>query len=72
MAVKTTVQPFGEWEGMTVNKYTITQVAGIQVSVINYGATVTSIVVPDKTGSPADVVLGFDTLEGYKIGRAHV
>lgn len=65
MAVKTTVQPFGEIDGRTVNKYTITQVAGIQVSVMNYGATVTSIIVPDKTGSPADVVLGFDTLEGY-------
>jgi aldose 1-epimerase len=65
MAVKITVQAFGEYEGRTVNKYTITQVSGIQVSVMNYGATITSIVVPDKTGSPADVVLGFDTLEGY-------
>ncbi|NOT52575.1 MAG: galactose mutarotase [Chitinophagaceae bacterium] len=65
MAAKTTVQSFGKLEGRTVNKFTITQGAGIQVSVINYGATVTSIIVPDKTGSPADVVLGFDTLEGY-------
>jgi aldose 1-epimerase len=65
MTVNVTVQPFGEYEGKKVDKYSITQVAGIQVSIINYGATVTSIIVPDKAGSPADVVLGFDTLEGY-------
>lgn len=65
MAVKITVQAFGEYEGRTVNKYTMTQVAGIQVSVMNYGSAITSIIVPDMTGSPADVVLGFDTLEGY-------
>ncbi|MGQ0740014.1 MAG: aldose epimerase family protein [Bacteroidota bacterium] len=65
MSVKTTVQPFGEYGGKVVNKYTITQMAGIQVSVINYGATITSIIVPDKAGSPADVVLGFNTLGGY-------
>ena len=65
MAVNVTVQPFGEFEGRTVNKYTITQTAGIQVSVINYGATVTGIFVPGRNGAPADVVLGFETMEGY-------
>jgi len=65
MAVNVTVQPFGEYVAKPVSKYTITQAAGIQVSIINYGATVTSIVVPDKSGAPADVVLGFDTLHGY-------
>ncbi|MEQ1676344.1 MAG: aldose epimerase family protein [Chitinophagaceae bacterium] len=65
MAVRTTVQPFGEHRGKQVNKYIITQVAGIQVCVMNYGATITNIIVPDKTGTPGDVVLGFDSLEGY-------
>ena len=65
MRVTTTEHFFGEYEGKTVNKYTITEVAGIQVSVINYGATITNIIVPDRSGSPADIVLGFDTLEGY-------
>lgn len=32
--------------------------------VISYGATITSIQVPDKKGVPDDVVAGFDTLEG--------
>lgn len=65
MAAKTTIEAFGEYEGRVVNKYTITSDSGLQVSVINYGATVTSIIVPGKTGVPADVVLGFDSLEGY-------
>jgi aldose 1-epimerase len=65
MGAKITVQPFGEWEGRSVNKYIITETAGIQVSVINYGATVTSIIVPDRNGSVDDVVLGFDTLDEY-------
>jgi aldose 1-epimerase len=73
MGVKVTVQPFGEWNGLTVNKYTITEIAGIQVSVINYGATVTSIVVPDRNGAPADVVLGFNTLDEYvKAGNYYI
>jgi aldose 1-epimerase len=65
MAVRTTVQEFGTFEGKPVSKYIITELSGIQVTVMNYGATVTGIIVPDKTGSPADVVLGFNTLDGY-------
>lgn len=65
MRVTTTEQFFGTFNGKQVNKYTITEVAGIQVSVINYGATITNLIVPDRSGSPADIVLGFDSLEGY-------
>jgi aldose 1-epimerase len=35
------------------------------VKVMTYGAIVTELHVPDRQGRPADVVLGFDTLEGY-------
>lgn len=65
MAVKITVQPFGEYEGKQVNKYTITGDSGMQVGVINYGATITNIIIPDKNGSLADIVLGFESLSGY-------
>lgn len=34
-------------------------------SITNYGGIVTSLLVPDKHGKAADVVLGFDSLEGY-------
>ena len=68
MKVTTTEQIFGEYEGKQVNKYTITEIAGIQVSIINYGAIITNVIVPDRSGSPADVVLGFDSLQGYVNG----
>lgn len=35
--------------------------------VITYGATITSIQVPNKKGVPDDVVAGFDTLEGLVV-----
>src|SRR5205814_8232040 len=33
--------------------------------VITYGATLTELWIPDKSGKTADVVLGFDKLDGY-------
>lgn len=65
MTVTTTEKFFGIFNGKSVSKFTITEVAGMQVSVMNYGATITNIIVPDKAGSPADIILGFDSLEGY-------
>jgi aldose 1-epimerase len=38
---------------------------GIQLKVINYGATVTSLKIPLDSDKIVDVVLGFDNLEGY-------
>ena len=35
------------------------------MKLINYGANLTSLTVPDREGKLADVVTGFDTLEGY-------
>jgi len=35
------------------------------VAVLAYGATIASVVVPDREGQVADVVLGFDDLAGY-------
>ncbi|XP_010274745.1 PREDICTED: aldose 1-epimerase-like [Nelumbo nucifera] len=42
----------------------------MRVKISNYGATITSMVVPDKQGNLADVVLGFDSLEPYLKGAA--
>jgi aldose 1-epimerase len=58
--------PFGHTrEGLPVNIYTITNAHGIEVRVIDYGGIITSLRVPDKSGRLADVVLGFDKLDGY-------
>jgi aldose 1-epimerase len=48
-----------------VTKYTLVNKAGNYVSIITLGGTVTNLVVPDAAGKLADVVLGFDTLDGY-------
>ncbi len=45
--------------------YTITNSNGISLKITDYGCTIQSILVPDKNGKPGDVVLGFDSLEGY-------
>ena len=41
------------------------------VKVMTYGAIVTELHVPDRQGKTADVVLGFDTLEGYLAGHPY-
>lgn len=51
--------------GETVDSYELTNQNGMQLKVINYGATITSLKMPLKNGKIVDVVLGFDTLEAY-------
>lgn len=57
--------PFGAIGSDSITKYTLTNAQGVSVSIINYGGTVTNIMVPDKNGTMGDVVLGFDDLAGY-------
>ena len=60
-----TVTPFGTApDGTEVSRFTI-EANGITVRVMNFGATVLGIDVPDADGTLADVVLGYDTLNGY-------
>ncbi|MDD3470784.1 MAG: galactose mutarotase [Thermoguttaceae bacterium] len=62
-------EPFGELpDGSKVEVYTLTNKNGMQMRVMNYGATVLSITAPDHDGKMADVVLGCDTLDGYVAG----
>ena len=48
-----------------VRLFTLTNAAGATVKITNYGAIVTSIVVPDRDGTLADVALGYDDLKSY-------
>ncbi len=45
---------------------------GMETSVINFGATVTSIKVPPPTGELQEVTLGFDTAEDYAMKRTYM
>lgn len=53
-------------DGKEVKLYTITAASGAFATVCNYGATLTSINVPDKAGVIGDVLLGYDNLKGYE------
>ena len=48
-----------------VYSYTLTNKHGMEVTVINYGATITALKIPNSKGLKTDVVLGFDKLEDY-------
>jgi aldose 1-epimerase len=50
-------------DGREVLLYTLTNSNGIVVQIINYGATVVSLRVPDRNGKFEDVVLGYDSLQ---------
>lgn len=58
----------GTIEGKPISQYTMTNSLGMKARVINYGAIITELHVPDREGKSVDVVLGFDTLENY-LGR---
>ena len=49
----------------SIQLYTLANKNGVTVKVTNYGAIITSIMVPDRDGKMADVVLGYDRVEDY-------
>ena len=57
--------PFGTFDNLPITKYTLTNPSGMEVSILNYGGTITDIIVPDKNGNKGDVVGRFDSLSGY-------
>ena len=52
-------------DGQAVDLYTLKNAKGATAKVISYGATLTELWVPDRTGKLGDVVLGFDNPQGY-------
>ncbi len=61
-----TVENWGETPtGEQVQLYTLTNSKGMEARLATYGGVLVSLKVPDKNGALGDVVLGFDSLEGY-------
>lgn len=58
-------RPFGKIAGKTVELFTLKNSKGMEAAITNYGGIVVSLKTPDKAGKMADIVLGFDSLEGY-------
>ncbi len=59
-------EPFGKTQdGTPVEVFTLTNSNGVEVRAITYGGIIISLRTPDKNGKLGDIVLGFDTLDGY-------
>jgi aldose 1-epimerase len=60
-----TKAPFGKLpDGSAVDVYTLKDSA-LSIRIITFGAHVISVTAPDKSGKIDDVVLGYDSLDGY-------
>ena len=71
-ASKIRLSTFGKTkEGEEIWRYVLTNNRGVATSVINYGAALASLRVPDRDGKMADAVLGYDTLEGYEQDKSY-
>jgi aldose 1-epimerase len=58
-------------DGTEVDLYTLTNENGLKVKLTNYGATITSVEVPDRDGKMENVVLTCDSLDGYLKGTPY-
>lgn len=64
--MKISKQSFGTTKkGDKATLYVLENSKGMKVTVTDYGAAIVNIVVPDKNGKMADVVLGYDDVKGY-------
>jgi len=62
--------PFGQMpDGTVVDLYTLTNSHGLEVKVMTYGATVTSVKTPDRDGRLANITLYLDTFDDYLRGH---
>jgi aldose 1-epimerase len=65
-ASKLKKQSFGKTAtGDTADLYTLANKNGMEAAITNYGGIVVSLKVPDRNGKIDDVILGFDSLDGY-------
>ncbi len=66
----TEIKEFGFFRGYKCFLITLSNDKGFKASFTNFGAAMQSLYVPDRNGTPTDVVLGYDTLEEYVQGNS--
>ncbi len=70
MTIKT--ESFGQTAtGQEVTRFTLTNAAGNSISVMNWGATLLEVNLPDRDGKVANVNLSFDSLQPYLDGHPY-
>ena len=71
-SASTTKSPWGKTpDGEQVDLYTLTNKNGVEAAITTYGGAVVSLKVPDRNGKLGDVVLGFDSIDGYVEGKSY-
>jgi aldose 1-epimerase len=64
-------QEFGKLkDGQTADLYVLSNKHGMEAAITNFGATLVSLKVPDKSGKAGDVVQGYDNVSAYENGKA--
>jgi len=58
-------------DGRTVYAYTVENSSGAKVCILNYGGIIKNLFVPDRNGKLADVVCGYDDLQGYLVSAGY-
>lgn len=69
---KVTRRDFGSVNGVPVSAFELKGDGGLTVTVSDYGCTVLSILAPDRNGVPGEVVLGYDSVDGYVNGEGYL
>lgn len=65
-SMKIESSPFGATnDGQPITKYTLTNASGNHLSLMNWGATLLDVNVPDRDGDLANVNLSFDSVDHY-------
>ena len=62
---------YGAIDGQEISKYLICNDNGIEISIINYGATLISVKTPDRLGKSGEIILGYDDLAGFQQGKSY-
>ncbi|KAF0137962.1 MAG: aldose 1-epimerase [Xanthobacteraceae bacterium] len=64
------LETLGQLDGIDVQRITLAGADGFRAEVLTYGARLAALWVPDRDGTLADVVLGCDSLDGWRdVGR---
>jgi aldose 1-epimerase len=72
METVSAVNPFeSNVDGKQVKLFTLKNSKGMELQLTNYGASIVALKVPDKQGVAEDVVLGYDSIQGYINGKSY-
>src|SRR5580692_15288 len=68
----TTKKSFGKTpDGQPVDLYVLTNKSGAEASITNYGGALVALKMPDRNGKLADIVLGYDNVDGYVADKSY-